>query len=654
MQLNSYRKYKQINNASRLPKLEKEPGLQSAASTQGATGGATSGDGTATSRYGGDWGAVASGVAGTAASVYNAHQFTTTSNDYINKYGTTPASVGDIGYTRFNDINKSAEMDAVKSQNTANMFTTAGSGAAAGAAIGTIINPGIGTAIGALGGALAGFVGGLFGGKSRERKAKRELEEAQQRVDNYNIMNRSDALTTSIQQEQAKKYGNTESQMLFGYDKGKAFGENTGKQFVKSNKSTKDPVNPFTNSTFEKFWVETNNGLTLAPQNSWLSKGEGVWNRFSQNANLITHGPNDTARARLEKTDDVFGSLINPVTDNEFKFDAAPFIIAQQKLNSLKPKTSGWLASQTLKTWEKAAEPIQQNIDNTLGQLSEIQKAVSENEKALANNGAKDAEQLPGFDYGLSWYGNAIPSALRGLASISQYIDAKNGTPYAPDTYQTNPYQRKALNTLAGLRVNPYPIMQQLRDAEGRSNYITNASGGLSTAQKQLNRLASLNTTQQNIANALSGIQNQNNEYQSQYARTALQAGEAEANRRQSARQFDIDYYTRAHAARQQGMQTAMQNFIGTVGQYSADEFKRKNAIANIGLWKQELDGRGKDIVNNIGNDNASVASTIGPSKSESRSYIGSGLHTFLPDLFDENTNVYRWLQHPELFHTRK
>lgn len=54
--------------------------------------------------------------------------------------------------------------------------------------------------------------------------------------------------------------------------------------------------------------------------------------------------------------------------------------------------------------------------------------------------------------------------------------------PKKPDTYVANPYENEALTTLAGLRVNPYPIMGQLRSAEARTNRATDIAGGLSGA----------------------------------------------------------------------------------------------------------------------------------------------------------------------------
>lgn len=116
------------------------------------------------------------------------------------------------------------------------------------------------------------------------------------------------------------------------------------------------------------------------------------------------------------------------------------------------------------------------------------------------------------------WLGNGIPAMLGSIAGLSQYIDAKNSRPYYPRTYVANPYEGEALNTLAGLRINPYPITRELRDAEARSNRAIDIAGGLSGSQRTAARLAALNTTQGNISKLLSDIQQQNNAYRANYA----------------------------------------------------------------------------------------------------------------------------------------
>lgn len=510
-----------------------------------------------------DYGSAASGLINATAQIYDAHQFDTTDDDYINKYGGSNSNIGGVGYYKYNDIDRSREMDVVGQQNTKNTFMTTAGGATAGAAFGSIIAPGVGTAIGAGIGALIGGIGGLFGGASRKRKARRALAEAQQRVDNYNEMNRSGALTASLQQKQAEKYGDSRSQLLFGADKGKPKGLNPD-LFLPTNKL-----------------VHTSAGKIEGVQNSWTRQGEGIWNDQTEDAHLVDEGPNDTAPSNLKPNERVFGATKNPVTGNKFEDDARPLIAAKEALNKLRPKGKGWLSDQTQKTYTAATKDLNEQLVQGLNDLGTIQDITMARQKYNCGK--------PKFDLGLSWWGNAIPSLIGATASLGQYFGAKADRPYKPDTYVQNKYQNRALGTLAGLRIDPYGTMQQLREAEARSNYAVNASGGLSTAQKNLARIASLNGTQQQIGNMLNSIQAQNNAYRSAYANAMLQTGESEAQRRQQSKQWDLDYYSKAHAARQQMMQMGMRNFLDYVNQYSANEFKRKSAIANYDLYAQHL-----------------------------------------------------------------
>ena len=69
-------------------------------------------------------------------------------------------------------------------------------------------------------------------------------------------------------------------------------------------------------------------------------------------------------------------------------------------------------------------------------------------------------------------------------SSIAQYLDAANSDVYKPDIYATNPYENAALENLAKIRIDPYAIATQMRDAERRGRYAINRAGGLSGAQK--------------------------------------------------------------------------------------------------------------------------------------------------------------------------
>jgi hypothetical protein len=162
---------------------------------------------------------------------------------------------------------------------------------------------------------------------------------------------------------------------------------------------------------------------------------------------------------------------------------------------------------------------------------------------------------------------------------------------------------------LAKLRINPYPIANQMRDAERRGRYAINRAGGLSGAQKHYANIASILGTQSNIANMMSGIQEKNNQYKSQYASALQAAGDASARRRQAANEYAENYYAQAHAAKQQGKQMAMYNFLNQLNQYYSNEFKRKQFNEMMGMYRdnQKLDREKFDAWKNALNNNSNV-----------------------------------------------
>lgn len=525
----------------------------------------------------GDYAGLVGGVANLANNAYNQFQYTgDTSNDYLNKYGTSNMSINGINYAKYNDIDINSELDKIKQENrvntTSNTLTGTAMGAAAGLALGTIV-PGIGNLAGTIGGAVIGgltsLFSGIFGGKSKERQAEKEMKQAQDYANKVNSTNRSNALTDYLQQQQYLKYGDPNSQTLFAYKRGK------------------NAVDPTTGETINNYVVETAGGKRYGKQNSWVSKGEGIWNPITGYTNYITHGKNDTARAYLEDSDVVFGNKRNPATGNKFKDDAAPLILQKQKTGD-------------------------QSIDEELGVLASLQQQVSNDKqqrdmkKMISKNlpGYKCGKGLKKYDSGITPWGNIFSSAATGLAGLSQYLQAKNDTPYQPNTYIANPYLNRGLTTLAGLNVNPYPVIQQLRDAEARTNYAVNVSGGLSTAQKHLARIASLSGTQQNIAKLLSDVQQQNNTYKAQYANAALQYGDREATNQMTAKRYDLDYYSKSHAARQQGMQTGIQNMVSALQSYykNYEKAKQYNETMNLYRDQNQLD---RDKFNAMMNNNS-------------------------------------------------
>ena len=559
-------------------------------------GGSTKSTGSSSSNgvYGADWGSAIGSTIGAIGSIYGAHQYDDTYHDLINKYGTSTGHYGDQAYTRYNDIDTDAESDIINAQNTKNLLGTTASGALAGTSIGTAIMPGVGSVIGGGIGAVAGFIGGWFGGKSRKRKAEEQQRKAQQLIIDRNDNNKSYAQTSVLQQKEAQRFGDTRAQQLFGYSGGK------------------DAVDPVTGSTVKDHIVETSEGPKVDKQNSWVSEGESVWNPTTGYANYITHGPNDSARANLKDEDVVFGDVINPLTGKSFKTDAAPYIIAKEKLDKMAPTSKGWLSKQTKQAWEKAAKPVSDQISATLNNLAQIQQYVKTDEQTqplMKAKYGKNSNMLPGFKNAknsgqpvrIPWTTDLIPFLLGSGASLAQYFGAHGDKPYKPDTFVRNEYLQKGLRDLASLRISSYPIIQAQMDAEARANSGIMQSGGLSFPQKHLSRLASLYGTQQNIANALANNQAQNNAYAANAANAGLQYYGQDANSRMQALRHDLDYYTRAHAAQKQGEQIGVYNFLNNLNQYAANEFKRKSYNYMMNRYDQELTKDQQNYINSIG-----------------------------------------------------
>lgn len=202
--------------------------------------------------------------------------------------------------------------------------------------------------------------------------------------------------------------------------------------------------------------------------------------------------------------------------------------------------------------------------------------------------------KLPGHAEG--WLGNFVPAALGTLVSLDQTINAYKNKPFRPNTYASNPYELEGLSTLAGLRMNPYPIINQLRDAEYRSNRAIDLAGGLSGSQRTATRLANLNTTQKNIANLLSSVQQQNNAYRANYAQAAINAGQQARTARMAANQWDLDYYSKAHAARNKGIQTGIANMLAQIQQYQSNEFKRRQFNETMDLYRADQKQRNEQF----------------------------------------------------------
>lgn len=224
-----------------------------------------------------------------------------------------------------------------------------------------------------------------------------------------------------------------------------------------------------------------------------------------------------------------------------------------------------------------------------------IQKELAESKQRVQFDQAKQKQErnmglLP--EEGVAHAAAGMDNWLAGLMNVGiglgQYFGARGQKVKSPTTYFGNPYQTRALAQLDSIRSNPYPIMRQMREAEARGRYQIAQSGGLSEAQKYLANVAMTANTQNNIANSLAALQQQDNAYKAQAAQAALQVGAQTAQNRMQSNQWDLDYYSKAHAARQQGMQMGLYNVSNAVQQFLANQNKLNMFDKMYSLYSDE------------------------------------------------------------------
>lgn len=162
----------------------------------------------------------------------------------------------------------------------------------------------------------------------------------------------------------------------------------------------------------------------------------------------------------------------------------------------------------------------------------------------------------------------ALTSAGSLIADSLQRVKRSN-------SYASNPYANNALADLASLRINPYPINRALIDQNRRNIYATNNLGGLSGAQKAYMNVANNLSMLNAIAKSNADIQEKNNAYRSAYDTADINAGQADRVARMQANQYDLDYYSKAHAAKQQMMQMDLYNALAALQQGYANRYKK-------------------------------------------------------------------------------
>lgn len=572
---------------------------------------------------GGGVAGVASSAISFGSSIADSFGGVKSSSDILNESGESYSNGIGYGYQKVNDIDYDGQMREINKENNSNTLKATATGASLGASVGSLVGP-IGSVIGGAIGAVGGFVTGLFGGSHRRRKMQRRLEEARIRGINMNGYNQSSAQSDYIANKYYNENGTTQDDVLYA-KRGKDAGYK-GSENISSNN------------------VITSLGKTNANPNARVAAGESIIDNIDDvnktTGHVVKTGTpgKDTNLANLQNNTIVLGQDIDWRNGMTFKDQSMPYTLALEKINKKYEnrtndkinKLRGKLGQDSDKFQQEQVNKIKQPIVDKLKALSDQQAIQHQQQGQMYTNG-----NLPGFkggyngsNYGYiepaSWMSNAVPMGIGMLSSVGQYFNAKNQSIYTPDIYAGNPYERAALNEQAKLRVNPYRAIQRIYDQDSMNRYNINRAGGLSGAQKYLANVAVGNSTQQNIADTIQKAQEINNQYRSRWAEMAGNLGSQVAQRRQQANQYNTEYASQAHAARQQGMQMGLRNFLDYIQQYAANEYKRKTGNGMLSLYQQKIDmdrDNMRRYYNNGNNDNTTTVVKYTPTTTPVRTY---------------------------------
>lgn len=399
--------------------------------------------------------------------------------------------------------------------------------AAAGAGIGATFGP-IGAGIGAVGGALIGGIGSIIRGNSMDRK----IAEA-----NDNIF-RTNTVNEAIAQSQAMNY-NWNQSFLDTYNQVRA----GAKYGLDSRESSVNAV-----MKPEEMIIDGNGNGNIP--------GGGIPGKDS----VPVHVEDDTA-----------------ILNDYFTAKALPSLMKQKYLKQLVDKNKG-----------ESKNIAQRVVQKHLNESKEELLAVADEQKA-----ARDAGLIPKGDndmpiHAYAGWDSVGVNTLSGLIGAGQFISAYGSKVKDPNTYRINPYAVQAFDQLDRINIPMLPITNQLKDDRAKGiQQITN-SGGLSSSQKLAGYAATTSNHQSNTAKALFSYYNQLNDIKAKTAQLKLGEGQHAAQMMQNAAQWDLDYYSKAHAARQDMMNMGIYNTVNSLRQLVADADKRKRFDKMYELYYQE------------------------------------------------------------------
>ena len=366
--------------------------------------------------------------------------------------------------------------------------------------------------------------------------------------------------------------------------------------------------------------VWTPNGLQTAPLNSMVGKGESIINYNTGDASLITKGikGRDTEGSSVQDNDnnviagndkDYIGYLHGKTPGlMSFADQVAPITARVQMLNSLikdnkHPELSS-LSKITKHVNTNEVDKIRKPLMNQMKEITDrqaYQHDINDKYEYMANLNNKYNCGKNKYNCGKNKYADGKDSLMLGLGRLipsaiesGELLNWVKNKPKGSNIYASNPYSAAALQKLSQLKYNPYTELKASQNAERRSAYAINQSGGLTGSQKYLGKVASGIAGMKEDADIYRNAQLQNDKYSQNWAQAALQAGEQQAQRRQSANQYDYETYARASGARTKGIETHLAGLSALAQKGIADNIKKSQFDSIMKLYNDQLSSKDK------------------------------------------------------------
>ena len=385
----------------------------------------------------------------------------------------------------------------------------------------------------------------------------------------------------------------------------------------------------------KKVW--TPNGLQTAPLNSMVGKGESIINYNTGNASLVTKGikGRDTEGSSVQDNDnnviagndkDYIGYLHGKTPGlMSFADQVAPITARVQMLNSLiKDNKHPELSSLSKITKQINTNEVDKVRKPLMNQMKEItdrqayQHDMKDKYNAyMANLNNKYNCGKNKYNYGKSKYADGKEDLMLGLGRLipsviesGELLNWVKNKPKGSNVYASNPYSAAALQKLSQLKYSPYNELRASQNAERRAAYTLNQSGGLTGSQKYLGKVASGIAGMKEDADVYRNAQLQNDKYSQNWAESALQAGEQQAQRRQAANQYDYETYARAQGARTKGIETHLAGLSALAQKSIADRIKKDQFDTVVGLYNRSLTAQDRENLRNSTHGGQSTTNT--------------------------------------------